>query len=217
MASVSHQRAWNPVWIAVLGFFFTLLPALILMAINYERLGKPALKWPIIVGASVFFVGLTYLTTFPLKGYEWAFVIIHIGGCITIAVIQKPLYESFLDASEAHQEESFRWPVVYSLFFVAALFGGIGVFEYYHHRRTVNMLQQAEQLYLEGKNNEALQLLLKLHADYPNDEIVLFNLGVIYKENGQPDSAKIYLRQLLKLDPENEEARDMLHRLNFGN
>ncbi|MFN4121742.1 MAG: tetratricopeptide repeat protein [Flavobacteriales bacterium] len=216
MTSYIHQRAWNPIWIAVLGFFFTLLPALILMAFNYERLGKPGLKWPLIAGSVIFFIGLTYLTTLPLQGYEWAFAVVHIGGCFAIAAIQKPLYESFLDHSDKHQPEAFRLPVVYSLMFVALFFGSIIMYQYVQHIRVVKAIQKVEQFYLEGKNTEAINLLQELNTAYPDDHTILYNLGVIYKENGQADSARIYLRQLLKLNPENEDARDLLYQLNFG-
>lgn len=215
MTSFTHQRAWNPIWIAVLGFFFTLLPALVLMAVNYERLGRPQLKWPLIVGSISFFIGLTYLTTLPLQGYEWVFAIVHIGGCFAIAAIQKPLYESFLDYSDEHQPEAFRWPVVYSLMFVTLFFGGIIMYQYVQHLRVVKAIQEVERFYLEGKNTEAINLLQELNVAYPDDHTILYNLGVIYKENGQADSASIYLRQLLKLNPENEEARALLYQINF--
>jgi tetratricopeptide (TPR) repeat protein len=210
------KKAWNPVWIAVIGFFFTLLPALVLMALNYERMGKAAYKWPLIILSVLMFLGLALLTTLLSGEYDWIFAVIHLGGCVAIAAIQKPMYESFLDASELHQAERFTLPVLYSFIFVISFLGIFSAYQYWQYHKIKNVLQQAEQYFLEGRGQEAINILNQINQSQPKDKTVLYNLSLIYLNENKPDSARIFLRQLLAQHPEDDDARALLYQANFG-
>jgi tetratricopeptide (TPR) repeat protein len=209
------KKAWNPIWIAVVSFFFSMLPGLILMAFNYERLGKPNLKKPLIAFAILFFIFLCYLTTAIPKEYDWVFAVIHLGIPILIAYIQKPLYEQFLDASDDHEPESFTLPVIYSFIFLMVFFGGISGYQYYDYVKMRNGILETEHLYLEGKLEEAKAGLFVLHESYPNNSAILFNLATIYESELKKDSAKIYLRKILEFQPNDESVKEALYRLEY--
>ena len=65
----TNNLAWNPKAIGVIAFFFTCLPAGVMYAINYERLGYPEKKIPGIVftiaGFALYLLVIALMPDFP--------------------------------------------------------------------------------------------------------------------------------------------------------
>lgn len=209
------KKAWNPTWIAVIAFFFTLLPGLILMAINYEKLGKPKYKKPLIIFAIISFLLLCYFTAVLSSNYDYLFAIIHLSTPILIIVFQRKLYDDFLDSHESHQTESLRFPAILSFLFIAVFILSLSGYKYFEHLSIKNGVAAAEQFFLDGQFNEAKITLHLLMEKYPEEPIILYNLAAIYRAEHQNDSAKFYLRKLLETSPNHSEAKEVLYNLEY--
>ncbi|MDP2671257.1 MAG: tetratricopeptide repeat protein [bacterium] len=73
--------------------------------------------------------------------------------------------------------------------------------------------EQAIQLALEAKWDQALKLNLEIINDYPDDVDTLNRLGKAYTETGNISKAKSFYQKVLKLDPYNGIATNNLKRL----
>lgn len=118
------KTAWSPSGIAWLAVFFSFLPAGILYAYNYGRLGKSRLKRPFIIGVSVaaIFVFISLFTTDLNKNF---YQFINIIAALLFYSSQKSDFQKFLN--EGGKKASFKLPVLYCFIFsgllIAAIFG----------------------------------------------------------------------------------------------
>ena len=71
-------------------------------------------------------------------------------------------------------------------------------------------LAQAIEHHMAGRFDEAERLYLTLHKHYPEDEEVLYLLGILSYDVGIPDTAARFLNEALKLSPTFVEARHQL-------
>jgi len=83
-------------------------------------------------------------------------------------------------------------------------------------------LAKAELYYNQGTQNlvnkkytDALEMLLKAKEIAPGDSRILNNLGMTYFFKEQPILAEQYLREAIKLDPKNSDARNNLASLHY--
>jgi len=83
-------------------------------------------------------------------------------------------------------------------------------------------LAKAELYYNQGTQNlvnkkytDALEMLLKAKDIAPGDSRILNNLGMTYFFKEQPILAEQYLRESIKLDPKNTDARNNLASLHY--
>lgn len=74
----------------------------------------------------------------------------------------------------------------------------------------VYLPQYADLAKLLGQTQTALNTYADYLDRFPDDSVVLFKVGKLYKENGHDDSAASVFRYLLEKDPANEAARQML-------
>jgi tetratricopeptide (TPR) repeat protein len=75
---------------------------------------------------------------------------------------------------------------------------------------TLNIIQKAEEAYLNGKTEEALNLLGAVIAKEPDNLRALANLGVIFLAQGVYQEAQSAWEKVLSLNPERLEARQNL-------
>jgi len=123
--SESISKAWNPVTLGVLSFFFTFLPGGIFYAINFERLGKSEKKnislVLVVVGFSIFTAAVFLIPedvpTTPL------FTIINAAVSGYFIYSQKTLYKQYLE--KGGEKEPASIPVLISIMWfilISALF-----------------------------------------------------------------------------------------------
>jgi tetratricopeptide (TPR) repeat protein len=62
-----------------------------------------------------------------------------------------------------------------------------------------------------GKTKEALEILVELSANYPNEYKIASNLGTAYELNGEVDSALKYIRRGLQLNPNDHAGSEWVH------
>ena len=67
-------------------------------------------------------------------------------------------------------------------------------------------LYSAQLLSKGGDFEGAIEFLKELLEDQPDDDEVIYNLGVVYGENDQTDQAISYMRRSLELNPDNASA-----------
>jgi hypothetical protein len=112
ISSFKGQRAWNPTGIFWLGMVFSVLPAGILWALNFEKLGQPSRK-----KSSFVMVGLYSLLVLIMSVLPKVSLIIttpvNIAICWTYYTSQSTLFRDFL--TQGGQERSFRRPIAFSL------------------------------------------------------------------------------------------------------
>ncbi len=140
--------AWSPKAIAFISAFFTFLPAGIMHAINYERLGYPEKKkrhlimtlvgFPVFLGAILFTAGYEEVT----RGF---FSAIHVGIAGFFYKDQQVLFRRHLHrgGKKAH----LRVPLALSFFWLVIVIGTVVGWNSY---RTTNMLMGQRQV--QGPN-----------------------------------------------------------------
>lgn len=68
------------------------------------------------------------------------------------------------------------------------------------------LFQRAKKFYEEGQTQKAIQLLRKLHEDYPKNEDILYLLGNSFYFSGQVKSAQLAYKMVLEINPEHTDA-----------
>ncbi len=81
--------------------------------------------------------------------------------------------------------------------------------ELYYNQGTTNLVNK--------KYTDALEMLLKAKAIAPGDSRIHNNLGMTYFFKEQPVLAEQHLREAIKLDPKNTDARNNLASMHYQN
>ena len=116
------RAAWSPRTIEYIGFFCSFLPAGIMYALNYARLGHPEKKlprlWLVILG----FVGLLVLLSFIHNESLGKLLGIGVNTAVSLFFYhdQKAAFEQHL--ARGGNRASIRLPVVLSIIFAGILF-----------------------------------------------------------------------------------------------
>jgi tetratricopeptide (TPR) repeat protein len=202
--------AWNPFGIGLLGFFFSILPAGILQAINYARLGAPQRVYRVLalnLTASGIVFAAAWLTSFP----RYLFFVFNLLSISYFAESQRELYR--LHLSRGGPKASFRRPIVLSVagwLLVVLLFIGSN---YYMFRRDEGRFNQAIQLMKVERYQEAEVLLKKYQLANPDDIASYWNLALMYVWQGDTELAIGQLRTAVSKDPSDTDARAFLRNL----
>jgi len=110
--SFKGQRAWNPTGIFWLGMVFSVLPAGILWALNFEKLGQPSRKKSSFVTVGLYSLLVLIMSVLP----RVSLIIttpVNIAICWTYYTSQSTLFRDFL--TQGGQKGSFRRPIAFSL------------------------------------------------------------------------------------------------------
>lgn len=213
----SASKVWNPLYIGIISFFCFILPAIILMGINYEKLGRPDLKLKTWILGSAVFVILISLFIFLPDDYTWLVNALHIITAVGIAAIQYPLFFKARERNPELKIDSLIKPAFYSLGFalliaILMLAGNEILF-----RQQIKSLELSKEFFNKKQYNQAINELKKVHHDYPSERLPYINMAIAYQEMGKPDSAKITLQQWLKIAPDDSEAKELLSAINSRN
>ena len=124
------ESAWSPNAIAVISFFFTLLPAGIMHAINYERLGhrekkKSTLVW-VIVGFIVWIAVILLMPEFDGSGA--GFLGAQVGIAMYFHRSQQQMFQQHL--SRGGKKAPLGIPVALSFLWVVIFIGGLSGWYY---------------------------------------------------------------------------------------
>jgi tetratricopeptide (TPR) repeat protein len=212
-----HHKPWNPIGIGLIAFFFTFLPAGIMLGENYERLGKKQLKWPVIIATILMYSVFLWAVIFIPDGYNWLFQVIHVSSSIGIALLQRPLFEKVRDEQdEDFKSASFLFPGLYSAAYIIVFFGGLISYQWYSHSESEKLLSEAQNAYLQGDFAVSIDLLKSLIEKEPNENIYVVNLAMTYEAAGKLDSAVVVLRDWLIVNPNDTIVKEKLYELRYG-
>lgn len=75
-------------------------------------------------------------------------------------------------------------------------------------------LEQAKQLFNQGKFEMSLVILSALNEDYPNDIKILSMMGTLWLKMNKPELARTYWENVLKMDPQNRTIIEALKQIN---
>lgn len=73
--------------------------------------------------------------------------------------------------------------------------------------QTENLIQQADEAYMNDKFEEALELYLRVADENGSSSQLYYNIGNTYYRMGELGKSILYYRRALKLDPTNQDAR----------
>ena len=195
--SCEGRRAWNPLGILWLGFFFSVLPAGILWTLNFERLGQPSRKQSSFITTGLYTLFVVLMCILPKLNFVATYI--NIAMCLHYFHSQKVLYRDFL--SGGGQKESFGRPIVLSAAFLVLVSAGIFAYAYLDSVRYAKLYDEATASINKGNLIEAKLRLQKLENKYPDEPAPYYSLAWIHLQNLQYDSALTKYRHYLKLQP----------------
>jgi tetratricopeptide (TPR) repeat protein len=193
-----------------------LFPGIILLGLNFEKLGKPKLKLLTWFIGSIVFTGLAMLFAFLPEQLDWLWEIIHISAAIGIAAIQYPLYRKFMDEDESNETESLLKPAILSIGFLLVMLIGYFSWQWYSFANYDKQLAAAEELYNSGEYPKAIQSLKNTQTEYPENRESFVILAMTYEAMGKRDSAILTLQDWLAISPKDEEVRNKLYDLRYN-
>jgi tetratricopeptide (TPR) repeat protein len=206
----SERPAWDPAGIGRVAFFLSILPAGILQAINYERLGAPErVRWTLVrnLGAAAAFFGAAFFTELP----HLFFAVFHGLAYFYFRESQRGLFAAHLARGGARA--SFRRPVVYSIVGLVALVVGLFAHAYYLTIRDEQRFREAVGL-LESRQYKPAEDLFRLYRrSNPDDIASYYNVALIYLWQADTARALQELREGLARDPSDTAATSLLAEL----
>ncbi len=204
---IDGKGVWSPYLLAAVAVLLSILPALVLFAINYGRYGFPKKRFQwfcIIVLIAPIIIALDYISP------EWTIVrmfALNVAGIWLMYSQQIGLYQ---DWKLQKRPQGSGWQASFIVLATLILFFCIYL---------IPIPQQdylAYDLLESGRYEEAEQTLLQSKEDYPADTDIRFNLTYLYEETDRLDQAKAELIELLKIDPQNSEAQEFMEALKLG-
>jgi hypothetical protein len=217
---VPERAAWSPTAIVWICLLFSILPAGIMHALNFERLGAPEKKKPALISViifSVIFYGFMFVTS--IKPYllpslsDGTFrtlcTVSTLGMAWHFYLSQQPL---FLQHRQRGGKKASIWPPVL-LSLAGMVLVTVPAFSYYAWKviRDQNEFNRAVTLMQHGKLDEAEAIFKAYRAEYPDEAVVHFNLGMVYAAKDRLPTAKNELQETLRLDPNFKDAKKYLH------
>lgn len=209
------KRIWNPLYIGIITYFCLVLPGIILFAINFEKLGKPRLKLPMLIVGGLGFIALVWAWLFLPKEWDTPLAVIHMGSAIGLAAWQYPSYRKFIDEHEDVKVASLFKPALLSVMFLIMMVS-IGLsWTWYQHEQLKKAMQVAMDDYDVGNYKDAVGKLKMIINEYPMESLAYTNLSITYETMGHPDSAILVLENCLEKMPEDAAAKERLYQLRY--
>jgi len=199
---------WSPKVLVVFSLLFTVFPSLIMFAINYGRYGHPRKRtaWLIISG---FLFVIMLVLDFISPDWSWhRTFLLSVAIAWILYIKQIDLYRKWIASGK--QKATIR-----SGLLICGLFFGVLIVT-----SAVPILLSeddyvAYELIINEEYLDAEKVLVESSQQFPDDLDVKYNLAVVYSNTERPDMAKRELQTILKLDPDNEDAKAFL--LEFNN
>jgi tetratricopeptide (TPR) repeat protein len=217
--SEEPETAWSPTAIAWFCVLFNFLPGALLYALNFERFGQPERKkhalWMVSGGALLYlllFIRYALMADGALAGREgtvrlWI-LILHVAIAWHLYLRQQNLFVRHIQ--QGGRKATLLVPVVASVLWLLLLAASSVGIAFLQASRDDKVFANALTLMNKGKNREAEILFRQYKSRNPEEATTYWNLAVIYERTGRSQQAKIELRDLLKIEPENKDAREWL-------
>lgn len=217
--TVPARAAWSPTAIVWICFLFSILPAGILYALNFARLGQPqkTKNALLIVGVmSTIFYGLFLLSAFKPEtlssANEGILRILSLLMTMSVAwyfyLSQQSLFARHI--RQGGKKASLWPPVLWSLATIVIV--GIALVGYFTWQVTQDEheFDRAVTLLQNGKYGEAEKIFKAYRTEYPDETPAYMNLAIIYSNEGRLLEAKQELESLLRMNPKHKNATQLL-------
>ena len=203
----SINNPWNPAGIAVISAFFTILPAGVIHALNYDRLGLPERKKSSLLFTlmlSLAIVLLAIKTDLP----NFIFLFFNLYLCIHYQNSQSSFFKAHI--MNGGQKASLFKPVIYSVLSVIILTIIAFALVFLNASLEDKKFNYAVELIDSFNYSEAEKILVEIKKNSPEATDIYHALSLIYLRTGRKGKAVSELRTLLKIDPNSKDAVQML-------
>ncbi len=206
---------WSPLLISWISLLFTPIPAVVLAAINFGRLGytqkqKIWLFYAILVALvmCVLTFRLVFIPESSLRSLGPLSLIFSVAIAWRLYLSQHKLFERHLQ--QGGKKSSVWVPLLVSFVWVAIVFGVSFSGEMILEAKLTRDFDKALALMDKGELKQAETIFRTIKRSYPEETATMFNLAIIYAETGREALAKQELKRILKIEPDNTGARDLL-------
>ena len=206
-------KAWSPLYIGIISFFCFILPGVILMGLNYEKLGRSDLKKRTWLVGSIGFVILFVLFLLLPPQYDWLTTALHIGTAFVIAAIPYPLFVKARENNPNWKTQPILKPALISLLFVIIPVLGIIFRNEYLLKKELRLLKISKEFFDQKEYHKAIGTLKLVREINPQQQLSYINAAIAYEATGERDSAKLILKEWLEIAPDDFEARELLAKL----
>lgn len=211
--ATTPYRPWSPLYIGVIAYFCFLLPGIILMGLNFRRMGNlGAARRSFFIGIPAFLL-LLLLFIYAPAAFDGYLEATHIAAAFLIAAIPYPAWNSFRKRQPDVQAASLLRPALWSILFLAALLGGNYAWIQSQHARREALLLQAKSAFDRGEWDASLRILKEVREVFPDERLGYVNSAIAHESAGRRDSARVYLDMWLNKAPEDAEAQEMRNQL----
>jgi len=208
------SKAWSPLYIGIISYFCFILPGVILMAINYGKLGRNDLRRRALFIGIIVFVLLVVLFSFLPSKYDWLTTSLHIGAAFAIAGIQYRLFAKARENNPGWKTESILIPALLSLVFLIVPIGIIILRNEYLFKKEKEGLRISKDFFEKKDYQNAIHALKNVRDINPQQQLSYVNAAIAYDAMGKKDSAKLVLKQWLEIAPDDSEAQELLRSMN---
>ena len=212
--ALAGPAPWSPKALAAISFFFTFLPAGIMYAINYERLGQPKKKLPAMLITVVAFLvfGVVVVATPDSGPFQYAFRGFHVA--VAFFFLKRPQALPFQEyLVKGGKPGKLTKPILASLGFVVLLVGAMFAYGYMEADKAQAQYDAGFELINKGELAQAEALFLRLREEAPEDVDPYWGLANVYARMERYDEARAQLNKTLELAPDLQPAIDMRERL----
>jgi tetratricopeptide (TPR) repeat protein len=207
---------WNPLYIGVISYFCLLVPGLVLMWMNFRRMGLPQkARLSAIIGTPILFAVIAIYIFVPKEYDDWVGAL-HISLAVIVAAIPYEDYRKLMDANPHRKPALLIKPVLLSVLFPLGLLAAWYGYARFQEEHRIEMLQASMEAYQQNDFRGALNLLDKVKSEFPEERLAFVNTAIVYEALQKPDSAALSIEQWLKIAPNDEEAKEMLERFRYA-
>jgi tetratricopeptide (TPR) repeat protein len=206
-----HQSAWNPKGIALFSLLFTFVPAAILFTINYGKLGYPEKRKAAIITVVIPLIVLLLIRMYFVEVGLSPFLIFDLLVAFYFYKTQNELFKTFI--AKGGKKESLLKPIIYSILIIATIIATLYGISWWQFKNYENQLKEANYYLDHGKYTQAERLYKDLIRRDSNQTAVYNNLANLYEKQKNYKLAKESLEQLLKIDPNDRQAKEFLQEI----
>jgi tetratricopeptide (TPR) repeat protein len=207
---------WNPLYIGVISYFCLLVPGLVLMWMNFRRMGlTQKARYTAIIGVPMLLAVLAIYIWVPKEYDDWVGAL-HISLAIVIGAIPYRDYRRLMDENPQQKPALLIKPALFSILFPLGLLAAWYGYARFQEEHRIEMLTASMDAYQKNDFRNALNLLNDVKEDFPEERLAFVNSAIVYEALQKPDSAALSIEQWLKIAPNDEEAKEMLERFRYA-
>ena len=201
---------WSPTSLAAISFFLSFLPAGIMYAINYERLGQPKKKLPAMIIAIVaFLIFIIGAAATPDTGFAP-----HIFQAVHVAVVaffaRSPQAKLFAEhIRNGGTRGTLMKPILISISVLALAVGAVVGYAFLEANGTQAQYDAGFELLNKGELAQAEALFLRMREEQPEDVDPYWGLSNVYVRMERYDEARTELKKTLELAPDLQPAIEL--------